>query len=125
MPRNHIMRAVRRDWDADHLRDELLHTEWIDIGRGVSERAIFIGRYDGAKKLAEEATPQKEWSKAVDESREDEIVVEYLDAVADWVGIGTVDEVQFLTNAYDVYLAQRKKLSVPGVLDWMPPEEGA
>jgi hypothetical protein len=106
-----IEKAVRRDWKASSLEKEIRSQKWFATEPNRIDRTAWIGSYDQIRDLAKAAVPSKEWKEAQDVGFEDEIVDEYMDALAEMMVEKMSEHVYATFLEGEAYLGQYEDMS--------------
>lgn len=77
-----LEQTIYQQWDIPALTNELRAQGWMKTEPNRIDRLLWIGSYEALRKLASDASSEEEWSLAVEEGLEDEIVDEYMEGMA-------------------------------------------
>ena len=80
-----LVERIKSQWDIPGLLSDLRQAEWMQTEPNRIDRMAWIGSYPTIQAMAKDAFPAKEWREAADAGFEDEIVDEYVDALAEVV----------------------------------------
>jgi len=83
MDQKKLLAKIQRQWDIPGLLSDLRKEKWRQTEKNRIDRTHWIGSYQTIEQMAREAFPAKEWNEAAKEGFENEIVDEYLEALAD------------------------------------------
>lgn len=86
--------AIRRQWDIPGLITDLREAKWESTEPNRIDRRAWIGSYDTIRDMAWKTFPKKEWKEALEAYMEDELVDEYLEALAEVVSKGMGKELR-------------------------------
>lgn len=116
MDEKRLLAKLRKQWDVSGLVSDLRKSKWARTEPNRIDRLSWIGSYETLKTMARDTFPEKEWKEAEQEGMEDEVIDEYLDAVAhvvmDAMGKDLRREHVYATFAEgDAYLGQYEDIS--------------
>lgn len=80
-----LVERIKAQWDIPGLLSDLRQAKWAQTEPNRIDRMAWIGSYDTIQAMAKDAFPAKEWREAADVGFENEIVDDYMEALAEVV----------------------------------------
>lgn len=85
---------IHGQWDIQGLISDLRQEKWRRTEPNRIDRMHWVGSYQTMERMARLAFPSKEWNEAVKEGFENEIVDEYMEALAETISEGMGKELR-------------------------------
>lgn len=85
---------IHGQWDIQGLISDLRQEKWRRTEPNRIDRMHWVGSYQTMERMARLAFPSKEWNEAVKEGFENEIVDEYMEALAETISDGMGKELR-------------------------------